>query len=108
MSAAYTLVTAESAKSDKVTQMRPDNFLSIATISKVIPSLGNYSIQYNFQAIAVSLMVMSVKQCTSTEAECMEGKQAQWVAGAATATVFAGAILGQLTVSSQLSSFRIL
>lgn len=70
--------------------------------------MGNFSIQYNFQAIAVSLMVMSVKQCTSTEAECMEGKQAHWVAGAATATVFAGAMLGQLTVSSRLSSLHIL
>ena len=107
MSAAYTLVTAESAKSEKAPHMRRDNLLSIATISKVIPSLGNYSIQYNFQAIAVSLMVMSVRECTSTEAECMEGRQAHWVAGAATATVFAGAILGQLTVSSQLSSLRI-
>lgn len=100
MSAVYTLVTAESVKSGKNERIKRENFLSIATVSKIVPAIGNYSIQYNFQAIAVSLMVMSVEQCTSTEAECKVGKQAHWVMGAATATVFAGAILGQLTVRS--------
>lgn len=100
MSAAYTLVTAESAKSEKVKTMRRNNLLLIYTISKVIPSMGNFSIQYNFQAIAVSLMVMSVKQCTSTETECMEGKQAHWVAGGSNCHCvrgrYAGATDGEL------------
>ena len=40
--------------------------------------------------------MMSVTECTSTAADCEEGTQAVWVSGTATATVFAGAIFGQL------------
>ena len=78
----------------------------IMLLSRFITALGNFSIQYNFQAISVSLIAMSVEQCTSTVDHCAEGKQAQWVSGTATATVFAGAILGQLSVSNRGSRKR--
>lgn len=41
---------------------------------------------------------MSVAECTSSEEDCREGSQAVWVQGAATGTVFAGAIAGQLVM----------
>ncbi len=69
-----------------------------AWLSYMITSLSNFSVQYNFQAISVALLVMSREQCTSTEEECAIGKQSAWVTGTASATVFAGAIFGQLTM----------
>jgi hypothetical protein len=61
-------------------------------------ALGNFSVQYNFQAISIALIVMASSVCTSTDDECREGEQESWVASTATATVFVGAITGQLTV----------
>lgn len=67
-------------------------------ISSIITATSNFSVQYNFQAISVALIIMSSSQCTSTTSECKEGTQAEWVTGTATATVFVGAIAGQLVM----------
>ena len=104
MSAGYILVQAElspipSAKSSAHSDDRWSRQNVMIAVSRIITAVGNFSIQYNFQAISVALITMSVEQCTLTEDKCMSGKQAGWVMGTATATVFAGAILGQLTVS---------
>ena len=64
-------------------------------LSKIITALGNFSVQYNFQAIAIALLVMSEVVCTSTEANCKDGKQDAWVSATSSAVVFAGAIFGQ-------------
>ncbi len=69
-----------------------------AWLSYCITSLGNFSVQYNFQAISVALLIMATEQCTSTEENCRQGKQEAWVEGTAAATVFAGAIFGQLSM----------
>lgn len=99
MSAGYILVQADtSAKLEQTTPGRWKSGLSMNLLSRIITSIGNFSIQYNFQAISVCLIIMSVEQCTSTVEMCMKGKQAHWVMGTAAATVFIGAILGQLTV----------
>jgi PHS family inorganic phosphate transporter-like MFS transporter len=68
------------------------------TLSSVITAIGNYSIQYNFQAIAIALIIMNSIECSSTETECEEGMQAVWVASAVTGSVFIGAITGQITM----------
>lgn len=53
----------------------------------------------NYQAISVALIVMSVEVCTKDQTdECKEGEQATWVHSSATAVVFAGSIVGQLTM----------
>ncbi len=62
-------------------------------------AVSNFSVQYNFQAISIALLVMSETVCTSTEADCIAGTQKEWVTSTASAVVFIGAILGQLTVS---------
>lgn len=41
---------------------------------------------------------MSETVCTSTEADCIAGTQKEWVTSTASAVVFIGAILGQLTM----------
>lgn len=57
--------------------------------------------QYNFQSIAIALILMSVQQCTlDDDSECKEGEQAVWVRSTATATVFVGAMTGQLVMGS--------
>ncbi len=69
-----------------------------AWLSYLITSVSNFSVQYNFQAISIALLIMSKEVCTSTEEECSLGTQSSWVAGTASATVFAGAFFGQLTM----------
>jgi len=64
-------------------------------LSKIITSLSNFSVQYNFQAIAIALIVMSEEVCTSTPENCKNGKQDSWVSATSSAVVFAGAIFGQ-------------
>mmetsp|Transcript_15815 Transcript_15815/g.14312 ORF Transcript_15815/g.14312 Transcript_15815/m.14312 type:complete len:578 (+) Transcript_15815:34-1767(+) len=66
--------------------------------SQIITSVSNFSVQYNFQAISVALLIMSDSVCTSSEKNCKDGIQAPWVSGTLTATVFIGAIVGQLTM----------
>ena len=65
-------------------------------LSRIITSLSNFSVQYNFQAIAIALIIMSAEECTSTVADCNKGDQASWVSASSSAVVFAGAITGQL------------
>ena len=70
---------------------------SMLRISSLITSIANFSVQYNFSAISIALVVMSVSVCTETDViDCQHGNQASWVSSTATATVFAGAIAGQL------------
>lgn len=64
-------------------------------LSKIITAVGNFSVQYNFQAIAIALIIMSQEECTSTAANCRQGKQDSWVSAASSSVVFAGAIFGQ-------------
>ena len=45
---------------------------------------------------------MSASQCTVDDDACKGGEQAEWVFSTASASVFAGAIMGQLTVSNFL------
>ena len=66
--------------------------------SKLITAISNYSVQLNFQAISVALIIMSEEVCTASNEDCRHGKQASWISGAASGTVFAGAIIGQLTM----------
>ena len=67
-------------------------------VSTLITSLGNFGVQMNYQAIAIALIVMSVDVCTLDDEECREGHQEAWVKSTLTATVFAGSIMGQLTM----------
>lgn len=61
--------------------------------------------QYNFQAISIALLVMSAEECTLDDDSCKDGDQAEWVQSVATATVFIGAITGQLFVSENCATF---
>ena len=70
----------------------------LSTISKFNTSLSNFSVQYNFQSIAIALLIMSRSVCTASETECRHGEQDDWVESTASAMVFAGAIFGQLTM----------
>jgi PHS family inorganic phosphate transporter-like MFS transporter len=68
-------------------------------VSTLITSLGNFGVQMNYQAIAIALIVMTAEVCTlDDDSECKEGEQEAWVTSTLTATVFAGSILGQLTM----------
>lgn len=67
-------------------------------LSKFITGLSNFSVQYNFQAIAVALLLMTSAVCTTDDDKCKQGKQASWVASTASAVVFTGAIFGQLSM----------
>lgn len=69
-------------------------------ISKYITSLGNFSIQYNFQSISIALLVMSTVQCTITDEECKQGLQETWVTSTTSAVIFIGAIIGQLVMGT--------
>lgn len=65
-------------------------------VSTLITAVGNFSVQCNYQAISIALIVMSAEVCTMSKKDCKEGTQEAWVASTATATVFAGSIIGQL------------
>jgi hypothetical protein len=65
---------------------------------QLVVAVSNFSVQYNFQSISIALIVMSTSVCTLSDDECKNGNQDGWVTSTATATVFIGAILGQLTV----------
>lgn len=69
-----------------------------SNLSKFITGLSNFSVQYNFQAIAVALLLMTTAVCTTDDDKCKQGKQASWVASTASAVVFTGAIFGQLSM----------
>jgi PHS family inorganic phosphate transporter-like MFS transporter len=67
-------------------------------ISAIVTSASNFSVQYNFQAMSVALIIMSTSECTATADECERGQQASWVGSMTSATVFIGATAGQLTM----------
>lgn len=67
-------------------------------LSTFITACGNFSVQYNFQSISIALLLMSASQCTSTDDKCRDGEQEEWVSSTAAASVFVGAVLGQLTM----------
>jgi len=46
--------------------------------------------------MAIAIVVMSTTYCTATPDLCSKGVQAPWVAGTANASVFMGAVVGQL------------
>ncbi len=77
--------------------------ISYPTILWIL-AISNISVQYNFQAISIALIVMSAEECTANPDQCKDGDQASWVHSTATATVFAGCIAGQLSVSRYISS----
>ena len=49
---------------------------------------------------------MATSVCTTDDGDCKEGHQSSWVISTATATVFAGAITGQLCVSTLYQCFQ--
>lgn len=65
-------------------------------LSQIITAVSNLSVQYNFQAISIALLVMSDSVCTSSDSNCKDGTQKAWVTSTASAVVFVGAIMGQL------------
>jgi PHS family inorganic phosphate transporter-like MFS transporter len=67
-------------------------------ISSCITRISNFSVQYNYQALSVSLLVMTVEVCTTSTSKCKLGRQETWINSAATATVFVGSITGELTM----------
>ena len=48
-------------------------------LSNIITSISNFSVQYNFQAIGVALLVMSAEVCTTDDGDCKDGHQDAWV-----------------------------
>jgi len=68
------------------------------SLSTSITAISNFSIQYNFQAISVALLIMTASVCSTSQEDCNKGDQASWVSGTANAAVFIGAIFGQLTM----------
>jgi PHS family inorganic phosphate transporter-like MFS transporter len=65
-------------------------------ISFCSTALANFSAQYNFQSIAICLLIMSKSVCTADDGDCKSGDQMEWVTGTAEATIFIGAVVGQL------------
>jgi MFS transporter, PHS family, inorganic phosphate transporter len=71
---------------------------STSLLSSMITKIGNFGVQYNYQAISIALIVMSKHVCTGELEDCKNGDQDSWVHSSATAVVFAGSIVGQLTM----------
>lgn len=67
-------------------------------LSLLITAIGNFSVQYNYQAMSVALKIMSESVCTTNDDACKDGEQAKWLSGTIEATIFAGSIVGQLTM----------
>ena len=63
-------------------------------VSKLITSASNFSVQYNFQAIAVALLVMIETVYTSNDEECKDGNQAEWVQGTSDTIVLISFLIG--------------
>lgn len=70
--------------------------------------MSNLSVQYNFQAISIALLVMSDSVCTSSDSNCKDGTQKAWVTSTASAVVFVGAIMGQLLVTFPLLPYLLI
>lgn len=88
-------------KSEDTTHMsllRSKSKADFFDVSSFITAVSNFSVQYNFSSISIALIIMSVSECTSTDDNCRQGIQDSWVQSTATATVFVGAIAGQLSM----------
>lgn len=70
----------------------------IKLVSSIVTGTSNYSIQYNFQVIAITLLVMSASICTTDDNSCQDNIQEIWVQTTANSIVFVGCILGQLSM----------
>lgn len=84
--------------SDTITQLPITGHGKSTLLSTIVTAIGNFSVQYNFQSISIALIIMSASVCTTNSEDCKEGTQSAWVMSSATATVFIGAITGQLSM----------
>lgn len=71
---------------------------SSSSLSFLGTAFANISIQYNFNSIVIALIIMSVSECSSTEVDCKDGNQSSWVQPLSSATIFVGAVMGQLSM----------
>jgi len=53
--------------------------ISMKRLSALITAIGNFSVQYNFQAIGIALYVMALNECTLDDVQCAQGNQVSWV-----------------------------
>lgn len=67
-------------------------------ISYLIPMIGNFSIQYNFQSLSVAMLLLDSTVCTSNDDNCRNGHQALWVGPVVKGIIFLGCMIGQLTM----------
>eukprot|EP01036_Dinobryon_divergens_P029808 gene29808-38960_t len=67
-------------------------------ISITMQACANFGTQYNFNSIAVALLIMSLNECTLNDDGCREGEQASWVRSVSSAVIFIGAIIGQVSM----------
>eukprot|EP00598_Pedospumella_elongata_P007702 CAMPEP_0184977066 /NCGR_PEP_ID=MMETSP1098-20130426/7834_1 /TAXON_ID=89044 /ORGANISM="Spumella elongata, Strain CCAP 955/1" /LENGTH=508 /DNA_ID=CAMNT_0027500011 /DNA_START=79 /DNA_END=1605 /DNA_ORIENTATION=+ len=67
-------------------------------ISYSSTAISNFAVQYNFQSIAITLLIMSASVCTSDDGNCKQGEQKSWVSGTSSAVIFIGAVVGQLSM----------
>lgn len=68
----------------------------LGVVSTWITSMANFSVQYNFASISLAFIIMSQSVCTSTDDNCAQGIQADWVEGASEAGIFIGAVCGEI------------
>lgn len=90
------VILSNNSNNQNIKNNEDDIYLSY--LSPIITAVGNFSVQYNFQAIGIALYVMSEVECTMDDVQCQAGHQKSWVGGNAQAVIFAGAIFGQLTM----------
>ena len=62
-------------------------------LSDLATGSANFAAQYNFQSIAIVLLMMSASECTIDDDNCRDGDQALWVEGSAQAGIFVGAVV---------------
>lgn len=73
-----------------------DDDAAFATLSTMITSFANFTVQYNFSCVSLALIMMSQGNCTSDDGNCATGEQAAWVEGASEAGIFVGAVIGEI------------
>jgi PHS family inorganic phosphate transporter-like MFS transporter len=61
----------------------------------IAASAANFAVMYNFNSIAMALLIMSESECTLDNG-CKDGSQEKWVNSASNGVIFIGAVLGQL------------
>jgi MFS transporter, PHS family, inorganic phosphate transporter len=78
--------------------MNKDRVAFKKSLSNYITSISNFSVQYNIQAMALALIIMSKSVCTSNDDNCRSGDQDGWVVSTSQVAIFIGAISGQLSM----------